>query len=69
MFKMFLKMNGDPLYLCIYFRIFFFEREGANRCRGEGWREGGWEGERESQAGPTLSAEPDAGLDPLTLGS
>ena len=39
---------------------FFFERE-IERERGDG--------QRESQAGSTLSTEPDVGLEPRTLGS
>ena len=40
---------------------FIFERDIVSR--------GGAEGERESQAGSMLRAEPDAGLDLTTLGS
>ena len=46
----------------ISMRCFFFNGE-------EGQRESERERERESQAGATLSVEPDMGLNPTTLGS
>ena len=43
--------------------IYLFESERAHEHRG------GAEGEGEGEAGSPLSREPDAGLDPRTLGS
>ena len=53
------------IYLFIYLFIFKGERKRAHACKhGEGA-----EGETESQAGSMLSVEPNAGLNPMTLGS
>jgi len=52
------KPNFPLFYL--FFEDYLLERESAH---------GGGAGERESQADTLLRAEPDAGLDPRTLGS
>ena len=52
-------------FVVAVFNFYFREREREHVSGAEGQREK----ERESQAGSTLSMEPDAGLDPTTLGS
>ena len=61
MYGMMLIHQYGIFILFILFYLFFYLRE----CE----QERGAEGERESQAGSTLSAEPNVGHDPLTLGS
>ena len=67
------------VYLCIaemvtltfkFIEFTFFHFRERGRERGRAREQGRCRGrERESQAGSTLSTEPDVGLDPMTLGS
>jgi len=58
----------------MYLFIYYFRKRDRAHAHANWWGEvlrglGGAEGERESQADPVLSMEPDAGLDPRSLRS